>query len=232
MEAVFDHNKLLKKIAKERLLPHGIIQQGKSRSFLYDNGWWTIIIEFQSSSFSKGTYLNIGVDFNFYPREDFAFTYGYREKGFESVKDEKQFEQLIIEYCNYAIAKVEELKKKFQDVYSAVKTFRKAGTGSGWDNFNLGVLYGISGQLSVAKSFHKKVVKEKCEYDYEFERQQLATEILTWLNDANTFLENIKSLISKTRQMKKLPLVDLDNLQERKTTHKSVLAIWRQLIGK
>jgi hypothetical protein len=126
MEATFDHNKLLKKIASEKLLPHGIVQEGKSRNFLYDNGWWIIIVEFQPSSFSKGTYLNIGVDFNFYPKDYFAFTYGYREKGFESAKDEKQFEQLIGEYCDYTIAKVEELKVKFQDVYSAIRIFRKA----------------------------------------------------------------------------------------------------------
>ena len=232
MEATFDHNRLLKKIAKERLLPHGLIQEGKSRSFLYDNGWWTIIVEFQPSSFSKGTYLNIGVDFNFYPKEHFAFTYGYREKGFESAKDEKEYEQLVIEYCEYNIAKVEAMQVKFQDVSSAIKTFKKASSNSGWDNFNLGILYGISGQLSEAKSYLKKVTKEKCEYDYEVERLQLATEIITWLSDYDIFIEKVKPLINKTRQMKKLPPSDLISLREKKTTHNSVFTIWRQLIGK
>ena len=74
-----DHNKLIKKIAKQQLEPFGIHQKGQSRTFLFDRGWYTIIIEFQPSSYSKRTYLNIGLDFNFYPRNYFAFGFGYQK---------------------------------------------------------------------------------------------------------------------------------------------------------
>ncbi len=55
-----NHNKLFTKIANKRFKPHGIIQQGQSRTFFNDKIWFTIIIEYQPPSFSKGTFLNVG----------------------------------------------------------------------------------------------------------------------------------------------------------------------------
>jgi len=45
-------------------------------------------IEFQPSGFGIGTYLNIGVDFHFYPRGYFAFSHEYRQKEFEKAEGE------------------------------------------------------------------------------------------------------------------------------------------------
>ena len=41
---------------------------------------------------------------------------------------------------------------------------------------------------------------------------------MTWLENDETFLIKIKELINQTRQLKKLSVVELDNLRERKTT--------------
>jgi len=101
------------------------VQQGQSRTFLYDKGWFTIIIEFQPSSLSKGTCLNSGVDFNFYPRDYFAFGYGYRETGFEEFNDEEQFNKLVNELCDLTIKRVQQLDQKFTDIWTALKTFEK-----------------------------------------------------------------------------------------------------------
>lgn len=57
-----DHNKLIAKNAKETLKPLGFVRSGKSRIWFKDNGWWAVLIEFQPSSFSKGTYVNIAVN--------------------------------------------------------------------------------------------------------------------------------------------------------------------------
>jgi len=88
MSVLFDHNKLLKTIVRDRLKPHGIIQKGNSRFFFKDKDWYMIGIEFQPSGFGIGTYLNIGVDFHFYPRGYFAFSHEYRQKEFEKAEGE------------------------------------------------------------------------------------------------------------------------------------------------
>jgi hypothetical protein len=232
MQPAFDHNRLLKKIAGERLLPHGFFQEGRSRTFLYDNGWWTIMVEFQPSSFSKGTYLNIGLDFNFYPRDFLAFTYGYREKRFESAENEEQFEKLIISCCEYAIKKVETLKNKFHSVHSATKAFKKESTGSAQNNFDLGILYGLGGKIARAKRYLLKIIQEKPEHEHEIDRQNYAYQAIEWLEDNALFQENVKQLIRKTREMKKLPVAELDLHTEKGTANKSIAAFWRRVMGK
>ncbi len=181
-----------------------IIQQDKLRTFLYDNSWWTIVIEFQPSAYSKGSYLNIGLDFNFYPRNYFAFTYGYREKEFQAANDETQFNIIISNYCDLIIKRVDELKLKFRDPLTATDTFKKQFKDDLWDSLPLGVLYGLTGNVSASKKHLEKVINSKTEYDYEIERQKVATEILDWTVDRHTFLSNIKDVINKTRQLKKL----------------------------
>lgn len=223
MTTQIDHNKLLKKIAKERLKPYGIFQQGQSRTFLYDKGWWTIVIEFQPSSYSKGTYLNIGVDFNFYPRDYFAFGYGYREKGFEEFNDEEQFNKLVNELCKLTIKRVQELEQKFTDVWTAQKTADKEKADNTWIIYEVAILNILTSNFDEARKRLFQVSKTKCEYDWEIERKKVADELLDWLKEKPGDLDKIENLINKTRQLKKLPTVTLHNLTERKTTPNSTL---------
>ncbi len=223
MTTQIDHNKLLKKIAKERLKPYRIFQQGQSRTFLYDKGWLTIVIEFQPSSYSKGTYLNIGVDFNFYPRDYFAFVYGYRETGFEEFRDEEQFAKLVNDLCDLTIKRVEELDRKFIDIWTALKTADKEKADDTWRIYEVAVLNILTSNFDKARKQLFQVSKTKCEYDYEIERKKVADELLDWLQERPADLDKIENLINKTRQLKKLPTVTLDNLTERKTTPNSTL---------
>ncbi len=55
------HSKILIQTAKTLLTPLGIVQKGQSRTWIDDHGWWVIMMEFQPSGWSKGTYLNVGV---------------------------------------------------------------------------------------------------------------------------------------------------------------------------
>ena len=227
MQPSFDHNKLLTKIAKDKFKPHGILQKGKSRTFLYDGGWYTIIIEFQPSSSSKGTYLNIGVDLNFYPRDYFAFSHGYREKEFQEAEDETQFANIVNEYCDLAIERVDKLKKEFTDINAAVKTYIKSSSNDHWDYFNVGIMYGLAGRFGKAKLVLTKLKNKKCEFDYEFDRNKLAVEVLTWLDDESNFDTNIKNLIEKTRLLKKLPPMEISWKVDKTTKPKNIFAFWR-----
>ncbi len=232
MTTQIDHNKLLKKIAKERLKSYGIFQHGQSRTFLYDRGWFTIVIEFQPSSWSKGTYLNIGVDFNFYPRDYFAFGYGYRENGFEGFKDEEQFNKLVNELCELTIKRVQELEQKFIDVWTALKTADKEKADDTWRIYEVAVLNILTSNFDKARKQLSQVSKSKCEYDWEIERKKVADELIDWLQERPIDLDKIENLINRTRQLKKLPIVTLDNLTERKITPNSTLPKGRMWLKK
>ena len=218
MATQLDHNKIIKKIANERLKPFGIFQKGQSRTFLYDKGWFTIVIEFQPSSWSKGTYLNVGVDFNFYPRDYFAFAYGSRETKFEAFRDEEQFNIVVNKLCDLTIKRVQELDQKCKDIWTALQTIDNKAKDDTWRLYEVAFLNALASNFDKAQMHFRKVSTEKCGSDWEIERKRVAEELLHYLQNIPTYLEHFKSLINKTRQLKKLPAMSLDNLLERKIT--------------
>lgn len=54
-------NAILNAGARDVLKPMGLVRKGRSRTWLDDHGWWLIVVEFQPSGFSKASYLNVGI---------------------------------------------------------------------------------------------------------------------------------------------------------------------------
>jgi hypothetical protein len=76
------HSKAIAAAAREVLGPMGINPRGRSRTWLDDRGWWLGVIEFQPSSYSRGTYLNVGVHWLWsHEPGGLSFDYGYRVRG-------------------------------------------------------------------------------------------------------------------------------------------------------
>ena len=84
-----DHNKIITKTATTVFKNHGIKRKGQSRTFYDDNYWFTTIVEFQPNSREKGTFINIGVNFNWYSKDYFSFDIGNRQSSFIEFCDEK-----------------------------------------------------------------------------------------------------------------------------------------------
>ncbi|WDF75388.1 hypothetical protein PQ469_15970 [Mucilaginibacter sp. KACC 22773] len=217
MDINFDHNKLLKKITKQRLSTYGIVQKGTSRTFLKDHGWYTIVIEFQPSGFGKGTYLNVGVDLNFYPQQHLSFSYDYRQKEFREAKNEDQYTEIVIDFCNFAIKKTQKLETDFSDIGTAIETVKKSDSKELWNKYNLAILYGLMGNLPKSRRLLNEIREKKYQYDYEFERQKVVISILTCMDEFEPFINKIQDIITQTRALKKLPVYTLENLTEVKT---------------
>ncbi len=98
-------SKIIKQICKEVLFPIGVFQYGNSRVYIDDNGWFLTLIEFQPSSWSKGSALNISLHFlwasNEYLIYDFPFG-NVCEKSYVEYTDDMQFEQVVREYAEFA----------------------------------------------------------------------------------------------------------------------------------
>ncbi len=71
-----DHNAVLRTAARAALLPLGLIQRGRSRVWLDDRGWFLIVVEFQPSSWSKGSYLNVAAMWLWRDKDYLSFDYG------------------------------------------------------------------------------------------------------------------------------------------------------------
>src|SRR6059058_719599 len=74
------HNKILNATAREVLKPMGLVQKGRSRTWLDDHGWWLCVVDFESSAWSKGTRLAVSADFLWHDRDHLAWSVGGRLK--------------------------------------------------------------------------------------------------------------------------------------------------------
>jgi len=113
------HDKIINNVSKRILAPEGLFRKGQSRIWLDDNGFFMVMVEYQPSSWSKGTYLNVGVSFLwdlFDEIEDVSrFNYGYRVLNHTQYRgNDLKFEQAVEKYAFTALEKVKEYRK-FQD---------------------------------------------------------------------------------------------------------------------
>jgi hypothetical protein len=162
-----DHNKIIKSLATKLLKPYGIKRKGQSRTFIDDHGWYYILIEFQPSSWNRGTYLNIGVDFNWYLDEYLGFSFyspgvlGARESELILFVDEEQFSNEIIKLCEIVIERVHEYRNLFKDLKYAEKTLIKhyfPNTDLFWGNYNRGIISGLNGKKQNFNKYFNKVL--------------------------------------------------------------------------
>jgi len=186
--------------------------KGNSRSFIQDHGWYIINIEFQPSGFSKGTHLNIGVQCVFYPKNHFAFSYGYREKDFKAAENEEQFSIIIHSYCDHIITTVSHLNGKFCSLRAAARTMIFNYPLTQWSSFDIGIVLGLTNKRVMAWMFLKWLTLQKCSHDYELERREYARGVLAWLKDTSTFSKNVAAIIAESRRLKKLPVLDTIDL--------------------
>ena len=68
------------------------------------------------------------------------------------------------------------------------------------------ILYGLCGKQREAKSLLRKLEKQKCDVDYEFERKTITKELLSSF-DTQLFTEKMIQVIEEARQLKKLPAI-------------------------
>ena len=121
------HDKIIKQLCKDTLLPLGVFQKGTSRLYIDDNGYFFTVIEFQPSAHAKGTYLNVAIHFLWNEREyiafDFPFGADIRVKNFVEYQNDEQFTHEVTKYVQEA-AKQVMFYRKLQDIATA-KSYAK-----------------------------------------------------------------------------------------------------------
>jgi hypothetical protein len=126
MSSSMDHSKIIAQVAKETLTPLGIFQEGRSRTWIDDRGWWIVVIEFQPSGSSKGSYLNVGAMWLWREKDYFTFDVGVGDTGgrvakFVEYVDEEQFRPEIVRLASAAKAEALKLRSKFASIRDAAR---------------------------------------------------------------------------------------------------------------
>jgi hypothetical protein len=203
------HSKILIDAACKVLAPIGMLQRGRSRLWLGDHGWWLDVVEFQPSSWSNGSYLNVSCTWLWNVKDHISFDVGnIRESNFEAFENEGQFRAVAEGLAIRAKEKVLLYRALFPSI-EAVSEFylrREEEPGDGWPAFHAAVAHGICGRSDAAVDF---LARFSCGLNPDVEWQRNATEECAYLasivNNTNQFHQAILERVAQTRQLQKLP---------------------------
>lgn len=199
-----NHNKIITKAAREVLKPQGLFQRGTSRVWIDDNGWFLIMVEFQPSSWDKGTFLNVGINF-LWKREDYmSFNYGYRESKFVKFDgDETVFYSEMVKLAELALERVEEYRG-FKNLHYAKECILERSNNEKSLSHKIYEKMLICGlkKDTQAKEFYDKLIDVVKDSQLCYEQEyytELTEKIAPILEDADLFYEYIISKIKEQR---------------------------------
>jgi hypothetical protein len=145
------HARLLNVAGRSVLEPLGLRQRGRTRFWVDDNDWWLVLVEFQPSDRSRGSYLNVGVMWLWQERDDLAFDVGYRLEDFVTFRNKAQFEREAARLVAKAAEKVEAYRAQFASAAAAADYLgQHCNVKSPWSLYNAGVACGLAGRAEEA----------------------------------------------------------------------------------
>lgn len=172
------HNKIINDVAKRILKPEGLFRVGSSRSWIEDNGYLFTIVNFEPSGYTKGSYLNVGIDFMWGNREEnnesLAFEVGGRifvGKGTHYVdyrprvkNCDELFTQGIEKFAEAALLKVKEYRN-YCDLDYAKEMLTKSVKDipiecQFWDLYRLAMLCFFKGDYIEGKDYFYEYLEQ------------------------------------------------------------------------
>lgn len=207
-----EHDRIIAAQAKDALEPIGFRRQGRSRVWLADHGWWLGVVEFQPSSFSKGTYCNVAIHWLWSPLGVLSFDSGHDRVGdFAAFKDVERFTSSVRSMATEAARRAEIYRETLTTPVAAaawaVEFERLRGDWDlgGWAAFNAGVASGLADDVGTARLiFERLLAKDEGSLDWQIARAHLTRRLLAALIRRDAFLELVQPLIDDRRAAEKL----------------------------
>jgi hypothetical protein len=206
MAAKDESARIIDREARAALVPLGVVQKGRSRTWLDDHVWWVTVVEFQPSKWGQASFLNLGVCWLTYPKDYLSFDVGYRLRGLVEFRDASQFTQAMSEYARLAAEGVSELRGSISTPASALhrvlEQLREPGVHD-WERYHAAVFAGLKGDIPTARRFLQEVLADPRAYRWQEERAQRARQLLPL--DTTGFREVIAGAVIEARALLKLP---------------------------
>ncbi|WP_225101986.1 hypothetical protein [Streptomyces sp. CoH27] len=169
---------ILTSAARESLKPLGLTQQGRSRLWVDDHGWWLGVVEFTPPR-TAGSGLHVGAMWLWHDVDHLAFHVDAVRVGSELFRTEDQFTRLALNLSQQAAANVIALREKFPappDVarYIASRPVRR---GFLWDSFDAGIAAALVGDPDTARHHFERVLREEPLAPWMAEAQEKTREL-------------------------------------------------------
>ena len=201
------HTKILNASAREVLRPLGVQQKGRSRFWYDDAKWYAIAIEFQPSGFVKGSYLNVGIHWLWYPQDHWSFDLGYREHELVAFENEDQFRKGAREFVQVAAKRICETRAKLATLAGAYATVvadyaaLEPPTPGHWCHLHLGIIAALIGKTEVAKSKASFAEISGSDTKWEVERNRYVDTFLRVADDEVALRRWTEENIAKSRAL-------------------------------
>ncbi|MER8803782.1 DUF4304 domain-containing protein [Mesorhizobium sp. M0998] len=150
-----EHGRIIASRAKIGLKPAGFQRKGKSRIWIADRGFWLSVVEFQPSSWSKGTYLNVAVHWLWGSLpETVTFDRPQRIGQFVPFESPAQFLLAVDQMAKKAV----EIDRVHRSMFPSVQATAtilvnelQPGAYGEWAAFHAGVAAGLAGDFETAR---------------------------------------------------------------------------------
>jgi len=156
-----EHGRLIAAAAKAVLAPLGCKRVRQSRFWYSDEGFWTVSIEFQPSGWAKGSYLNVGANWLWYPKSNWGFSFSedirVEEAGFIRFESVEQFTPLIVQMASCAAQQVLRLREKYKSLADIRKHLVARAARNGLPSYHAAVAAGLVGDMVTAREFFHRL---------------------------------------------------------------------------
>lgn len=200
------HNKIVANAAKSLLGPLGFVRKGRSRTWIADHNWWATVIEFQPSSWSKGSYLNVAAHWLWSDQEHLSFDFGGRIDGYVEYGSDAQFSVAVAALAERAANEALRLAQIFVSLPQTATVLLsdvREGSDGGWGAYNAAVAAGLAG-------FHDDVNEMLARVAHGFASPNsalaLATKHISAIGvETENFRNEVRLLIGAHRAALRLP---------------------------
>ena len=197
------HTAILNRTAKDQLKPLGVTQKGRSRFWYSDEGWCTIIAEFQPFRGQQGSSLNLGVHWLWYPKDYWSYDLGGRADEYHPYEGEKQFETVARELVSKAGQYVTDCRSRLSTLAKAYE-FAAEYKANDWSHLHLAVLAALIGNRETAHRHLDIIYTKKPKYEWVSERNAYIDEMRAVLATKIPVQDWVTDKIGLTRRLLKL----------------------------
>jgi hypothetical protein len=207
-----DHNQLIARAAKTALAPVGCKQKGRSRIWFADHGWWLAVIEFQPSSWEKGSYLNAAAMWLWNAKSHWSFDEGGRVEAFRAFRNEEQFSEAAEHLVASAAAEVASLKERFPSIEAVAAYLERKQKIDIWDHYHAALSSALVGRSAYAQSQFEKVALTQAHAPWVADIQAKAEILSKVALSIDDMRQAVTKEVIAARALLKLPLISNRNL--------------------
>ncbi|MCR4265800.1 hypothetical protein [Nitratireductor sp. ZSWI3] len=161
------HNKLIGEIASKILTPLGFRRKGRSRTWLWDHGWWVTVVAFQPSAWARGAGLDVAAHWLWTDQPNLSFDHFQHSETFVEYVSDAQFLPEATRLVRTAADEAFRLQQTFPTIEAAATVLSDAErklpqhARGGWGAYDAAMAMGLSGHTSGAALLFQSVRDER-----------------------------------------------------------------------